>query len=350
MCANRINRIALIVGLLCLVLAGCQPLTTLPTLDASPIPLGSSTPVPLFTTTSLPESDPLLLPTAEEIPQDSATQAFSPAPPDTPTLEPQNIRIAVIGDYGSGEQAEQDVANLVLSWNPDFIITTGDNNYPDGAAETIDEHIGKYYHSYIHPYEGAFGEGADQNRFFPTLGNHDWRSVNASPYLEYFSLPGNERYYDVDLGFVHLFALDSDSNEPDGVGASSQQGLWLQEKLQSSDASWKIVYMHHPPYSSGTHGPVGWTRWPYAQWGASTVISGHDHTYERIHADGIPHFVNGLGGGAIYRFENIVEGSQVRYNGDYGAMLIEAFPDQLNFQFITRYGELIDSFSLINSP
>ena len=36
-------------------------------------------------------------------------------------------RFAVIGDFGSGNQDEQDVADLVESWDVDFIITTGDN-------------------------------------------------------------------------------------------------------------------------------------------------------------------------------------------------------------------------------
>jgi len=34
-----------------------------------------------------------------------------------------------------------------------------------------------------------------------------------------------------------------------------------------------------------------------------------------------PYFVNGLGGGAIYYFETITDGSEARYNDDYGAML-----------------------------
>ena len=35
------------------------------------------------------------------------------------------------------------------------------------------------------------------------------------------------------------------------------------------------------------------------------------------------YFVNGIGGKSKYDFLNIVEGSQVRYNEDYGAMLVE---------------------------
>jgi tartrate-resistant acid phosphatase type 5 len=120
----------------------------------------------------------------------------------------------------------------------------------------------------------------------------------------------------------------------------------LQNALAGSSAPWKIVYMHHPPYSSGLHGPVEWTRWPYKEWGASVVLSGHDHTYERLLVDGFPYFVNGLGGGAIYQFIFIEEGSQVRYNEDYGAMLVEASQSQIVFQFINRQGQIIDSYTM----
>jgi hypothetical protein len=63
-----------------------------------------------------------------------------------------NVRFAVIGDYGLASQPEADVANLVRGWNPDLIITTGDNNYPLGAQSTIDQNIGQYYYDFIYPY------------------------------------------------------------------------------------------------------------------------------------------------------------------------------------------------------
>jgi len=256
------------------------------------------------------------------------------------------IRFAVIGDYGGGGQPEADVANLVHGWQVDFVITTGDNNYPDGAAETIDDHIGRFYHDFIAPYVGKFGEGADVNRFFPTLGNHDWNTDAARPYLDYFTLPGNERYYEFTWGPVHFFALDSDSREPDGVGKSSSQADWLRNALSNSQAVWKVVYFHHAPYSSGLHGPTEWAQWPYADWGADAVLTGHDHTYERLLIDGIPYFVNGLGGGSIYPFEDVHPGSQVRYNADYGAMLVEADARRMVLQFFNRQGVLIDNWSI----
>src|SRR5437868_2739834 len=53
-------------------------------------------------------------------------------------LAPAAAHVAVIGDYGTAGTPERDVAALVKSWNPDVIITTGDNNYETGAASTID--------------------------------------------------------------------------------------------------------------------------------------------------------------------------------------------------------------------
>lgn len=327
------------------MLAGCAlPVKTptfapQPSLTQLPSPLpGTPTPAP----GAVASPTLRLHSTNSPIPATPSAQTLTPTP-DSP------VRFAVIGDYGSGDQNEREVADLVKSWKPDFIITTGDNNYPRGAASTVDENVGQFYHEFIYPYLGGYGQGAEVNRFFPTLGNHDWMSSAAQPYFDYFTLPGNERYYDVIWGPVHLFALDSDSREPDGVGRSSTQAAWLQDKLANSDAPWKLVYMHHPPYSSGWQGPVDWTRWPFQEWGATAVISGHDHTYERILVNGFPYFVNGLGGGAIYRFESITHGSQVRFNADYGAMLVEADQESIVFQFVTRHGEVVDTY-FVNLP
>ena len=257
------------------------------------------------------------------------------------------VTLAVIGDFGDAGQPEADVATLVDSWNVDYVLTLGDNNYPNGDASTIDENIGQYYQQYIGNYSGSYGPGATENKFFPSPGNHDWNTGTLQPYLDYFTLPGNERYYDVALGPVHLFALDSDPHEPDGRSATSTQATWLQTQIGSATAPWKLVTFHHPPYSSSSvHGSSSTMQWPFADWGATAILAGHDHTYERIHQDGILYFVNGLGGRSIYNLGDPVPGSAVRYNLDYGAMRIEAAPQCLNFSFYSRSGSLIDSITL----
>ncbi len=310
---------ALLLALLAAFLAGCTPGPTLPL--------------------------PALVPDTSTFPA-SPTFTLPPAPTETPTPtpEPLVVRFAVIGDYGMDNFAEAEVAALIRGWGPDFVITTGDNNYPYGAAGTIDANIGKYFHDYIFSYSGAYGSGADVNRFFPTLGNHDWYTADAQPYLDYFTLPGNERYYDFVWGPVHFFALDSDEHEPDGINAGSAQAAWLQQGLAASASSWNIVYMHHPPYSSGSHGSTDWMQWPFAAWGADALLAGHDHLYERLLVNDIPYFTNGAGGGGLYNFGDPLPESKFRYNANYGAMLVTVSETEMLFEFYSRVGELKDAY------
>lgn len=254
----------------------------------------------------------------------------------------QNVRFAVIGDYGKAGTNELDVSNLVKSRNPEFIITLGDNNYELGEASTIDTNIGQYYHQFIYPYTGSYGQGDSVNRFFPSLGNHDWYTNAAQAYLDYFALPSNERYYDFVKGDIHFFSIDSDPNEPDGVDSNSVQAMWLKNALANSDSKWNLVYFHHPPYSSSEHGNQEYMQWSFAKWGATAVLAGHDHSYERLFIDSIYYFVNGLGGKTLYSFVNIVEGSQFRYNSDYGAMQVNSYDDSLAFEFYSVSGNRID--------
>jgi hypothetical protein len=278
-----------------------------------------------------------------------------PAPTATARIDPTatpppSIRFAVIGDFGSAGPNLEAVATMIKSWDVDFIITTGDNNYPDGEAATIDANIGQYFQEYIYPYHGDYGPGGETNRFFPALGNHDWNTRDLQPYFDYFTLPGNERYYDFVIEPVHFFAVDSDWREPDGIGRSSVQATWLQERLAASTAQWKLVYMHLPPYSSARWGSQAAVQWPYREWGATAVLSGHDHVYERLLIDDFPYFVNGLGGSpARYFFILPIPRSQVRYREAHGAMLVEATPDAIMFQFVNVLGEVIDSYTIENT-
>ncbi|HMS33378.1 MAG TPA: metallophosphoesterase [Ignavibacteria bacterium] len=259
-------------------------------------------------------------------------------------------KFAVIGDYGKAGSNELNVSNLVKSWSPEFVITLGDNNYEYGAAETIDTNIGKYYSEFIYPYTGKYGTGDKVNRFFPSLGNHDYYTAGAAPYLSYFTLPGNERYYDFIKGNVHFFALDSNPNEPDGRDSSSVQAQWLKAGLAESSSRYNIVYFHHPPYSSSSvHGSEEIMQWPFREWGATIVLAGHDHTYERLSKENFTYIVNGLGGKSIYDFGTPLPESILRYNNNYGAMQVISYHDSIVFKFITVTPTVRDNFKLLPS-
>jgi len=310
--------------------------------------------------------------------------------------EDASVKFAVIGDYGLWEpdlvhesfqrlegkqgqaptirspQVSLQVAEMIHEWDVDLILTTGDNNYFDGTAHEIDRNIGRLYHRYIGNYQGSYSDtagnsGSPENRFFPTLGNHDWHTAGALPYLEYFTLPGNERYYDFVKGNVHFWALDSDSHEPDSNLQGGVQAEWLKRGLAASNEKYNIVYFHHPPYNSLfnsiTHCPDCIAmRWPFESWGADLVIAGHGHHYERVFRNGLNYVTNGLGGHTTrHGFEWVVdddgkkssfgsgppiEGSVGRFVADYGAMRIYATEQVLHVQFVTLGGVVIDNFTL----
>ena len=272
---------------------------------------------------------------------DQVVDDVSPPDPGPPVV------FAVIGDYGNGSVAEGEVAALVRSWEPDFVTTNGDNNYPSGSPLTIDEHIGFYYAEFIGDYAGEFGAGAGINRFFPSLGNVDWYGSSSATHTDYFTLPGNERYYDFEWGPVHLFALDSDNDEPDGVNSTSEQAAWFRDALAASTSVYNVVYFHHPPFSSGQHGGTSWMEWPFAEWGADAWLAGHDHDYERVQdPTGITGLINGCGGGGLRTFDDWESYSRVRFRERHGAQRVVADERSITFDFIDLDQNLVDSWTL----
>ena len=87
-------------------------------------------------------------------------------------------------------------------------------------------------------------------------------------------------------------------------------------------------------------------RWPFGPWGVDVVLSGHEHTYERLVVGGVTYFVVGLGGGMIDTFKDVsVAGSRERYNGDHGAMLVVGDREHLAFTFAAANGTVIDTYT-----
>jgi hypothetical protein len=316
---------------------GESTITSTPT-DSTKVP--GSQPEPEQTSTST-----LAGSTSTRTPTRTPTQDQTQSP--TPTKVVMNptaiqMRFAVIGDYGTGGQSAENVANMVLAWEPDIIISSGDNNLPSGSAETIDNAVGRLYHSYIKPYTGQFGDQADFNRFFPALGAHDWITDNAKAYLDFFTLPGNERYYEFSYGPAAFFAIDSDVREPDGVNADSTQAEWFHSALNTSTACWKFAYFFHPAFSSGQDGSTVWMQWPFGDWGVDAVFSGRDRHYERLEIGQVLYFVNGLGGNTITPFSAVQPGSQVRYNENFGALLVTVDQTTVVYEFYNLDLDLID--------
>ena len=295
---------------------------------------------------------------------------------------------AQIGDFGaSAGTGDYDgtnagsVATLVKSWSPSFIITTGDNSYdtdgsdPESGEDYYDVNVGQHYSDYIFPFgesqSSTYTSSATENKFFPSIGNHDYvAGENLSAYLSYFTLPGNERFYDFKKGGIHFFCINSGINtagvakEPEVLAGSSTQhraeesaqGDWLASRLADSDSHWKIVYFHHPPHSSDVNysgGANGNTemRWPFKDWGADIVLSGHAHSYERLKdSSDFPYIVNGAGGAPLrgYHSSALATGitSVKKYNTLHGALKGTMSGETLKFEFISKDGTVQDTLTL----
>ena len=275
----------------------------------------------------------------------------------------QTVRVAVIGDFGAATMGvphinnEAAVADLVKSWDTpseplDAIITVGDNNYPTGASADIEANIGQFYGEYIKGHSSFLG---GDNRFFPSIGNHDYGQHNCNlpgnpyPFTNYFELPGNELYYDFVLGDAHFFVVDSDCHQTDGTSAWSTQAEWLETQMTNSTHKWKIVYFHHAPYSSTPAGNTGYLQWDFKAWGATAIICGHYHLYERLQVDGLTYFVNGIGGNSLHEFTNTLPYSQVRFNEKHGAMLITFDGNEANFKAVDIDHKIFDDYTIVNT-
>lgn len=285
---------------------------------------------------------------------DTAAEANSDAPDgaaeeggpnDAGDAAARDVTFAVVGDFGSGSAREAAVAAMIASWAPDFVVTTGDNNYGTAAElGSYDPNVGQFYHPFIAPYTGVYGAPAAQNAFFPAIGNHDWDIGGGAPYFDFFTLPGNERYYELARGSARFVFLDSDTREPDGRTPGSVQGAWAEARMALATEPFVFVVFHHPAYTSGGREPA--MLWPFKAWGADAVLTGHVHNYERLTDVGLTYFVNGQGGHSTHAFGAIHPASQFRYNAQDGAQLVTVSATKATFRYYGVDGTLVDIYAM----
>lgn len=263
------------------------------------------------------------------------------------TLPPRaetSIRFAVLGDTGTGERRQYDVAKQLWASHAvfpfEFIILVGDNMY--GSERPQD-----YARKFELPYKPVIDAKIP---FYASLGNHD--DPNQI-YYKLFNMDG-KRYYSFKkdkLGTpgVRFFALDSNY-------MTREQLEWLEKELGSSGSEWKISFFHHPLYSSGgRHGSEEDLREQleplFLQHGINVVFAGHEHFYERLKPqNGIYYFT--AGGSAKLRSGDIRKTAMTAagFDTDNSYMLVEIDGDQMHFQTLSRTGERVDQGSFTRQP
>jgi predicted phosphodiesterase len=256
-----------------------------------------------------------------------------------PNKAKDTLKFAVIGDSGTGDSNQYRLAKVFTDMHQrfayEFALMLGDNMY--GSENARD-----FQRKFEIPYKPVLDKKV---KFYAALGNHD--STNQSKY-ELFNMNG-ERYYTFrPKPGVRFFALDS--NYMDRAHLQ-----WLEKELAASGSDWKIMYFHHPIYSSGgRHGSDTALRDQleplFLKYGVDVVLAGHEHVYERVQPQhGISYFTSG-GAGSLRRGDLAPSTIHARgFDRDYHFMLMEVAGNELYFQAISRTGQTVDA-GVISRP
>lgn len=243
---------------------------------------------------------------------------------------PNSVRFLVLGDAGTGDRQQNEVADQILRFYAQFPFTfaimLGDNIYgqerPQDFAKKFEQ-----------PYKELLDAGV---KFHAALGNHDDPNQR---YYKPFNLDG-KRYRTFKEGNVRFFILDSNYLDPEQV-------KWLESELAASDSEWKIAYFHHPLYTTARRGPEVELREIlepiFVKHGVDVVFAGHEHVYERFKPQkGIHHFL--AGGAAKLRKGDTRRGplTAAAFDRDRSFMIVEIIDNKMFFQAISRTGTVID--------
>lgn len=280
------------------------------------------------------------------------------------------FRFLAFGDSGTGGSTQYAVADR-MEVVPDvrFALGLGDLVYENGAAADFDPKL-------FTPYKDML----PRMTFWPTLGNHDASTSNGAPFYDAFYLPtatggpghpsNTERYYSFDYGMAHFVCLDSESSSSSPTGAMWQ---WAEDDLiAAQDSRWRIVFMHHPVYSKGTHDSDAESELRTLRQNlvplfdaqlVDLVMVGHSHNYERsylVRANAIvqthPSDYTNPPEGAVYVVSGCAgktgSGSldhplmAIGIGNVAGFSYVDVMPDEIRGYFVDRDGTTRDGFSV----
>ncbi|MCU4676792.1 tartrate-resistant acid phosphatase type 5 family protein [Catenovulum sp. 2E275] len=235
------------------------------------------------------------------------------------TVTENAINFIVVGDWGrNGHFQQKEVAeqmdNAMYWLDGDFIVSAGDNFYPDGIASVNDPYLKSSY-------EDIYSGPHLFEPWYVVLGNHDYRG-NVQAQIDYskiskrWNMPA--RYYSKTLSIPEssdellLIFLDTNPFEAKyqteekyaAVRAENGQAQlsWLEQLLAGSTAKWKIVIGHHPMYSSGKrYGKTDSVRQKLEpileKYKVQAYFAGHEHDlqHNQIKGKTVQHFISGAG-------------------------------------------------------
>src|SRR5262245_46666935 len=243
------------------------------------------------------------------------------------------------GDIADCRRTHSELTARLLDVTPGTVFTTGDNAYFHGTEQ-----------EFIECYGATWGRHRFRTR--PAPGNHDYESPQAAPYFKYFGAnagPPGLGYYSYDIGTWHIVSLNSNIKATHW-GAAQEE--WLRKDLDANPARCIFAYWHHPYFSSGKiHGDHPHMKALFEilyQYGASILVSGHDHIYERFRpqdpsgrADprGVRQFIAGTGGAGLYQIGIVKVNSEARNILSHGVLKFTLNATTYDWEFMPSSGQ-----------
>lgn len=271
----------------------------------------------------------------------------------------------VIGDFGrNGYDGQQEVADQMQAMTkiiePEFIITTGDNFYPNGVASTQDPY-------WISSFENIYSGFGLFCPWYVVLGNHDYRGnyqaeIDYTKVSQRWNMPA--QYYvqeksedDVTVKFVFIDTnpfedtyYKEEKYKSVWTQDSTRQLLWMDSVLADNSANWKVVVGHHPLYSGGkrlnkTKDVRGHLEKVLMKHQVDVYFAGHEHDLQHIKNPNYNthHIVSGAG--SEVRPTAMMEYSLFAKD-IHGFVSASATKEQLLIQFIDYKGRLLHQYSI----
>lgn len=254
-------------------------------------------------------------------------------PPIGDLLPPVGPRAEVwaVGDADASAEAGE-LAAQVEAASPDRLLYLGDV-YEYGSAASFE--------AWSHVWGGI------ATRTAPTPGNHDWGESREGydPYWRRVHGRPIPSYYSLRAGGWEFISLNSEA--PHGSG--SPQERWLARRLERQPGDCRVVFWHRPRYNAGMHGDDAtmeplWSRLPGH---ARAVLSGHDHSLQRLRpAGGVVQFVVGSGGHGHHPVDRKDPRLEFADDRHAGALRMIVEPRRLSWSFVAAGGAVLDSGTL----
>jgi acid phosphatase type 7 len=229
--------------------------------------------------------------------------AFTTAPPGDSSAP---VRFAIYGDNRTDHAAHRKLVSAMAMAPADFFLQTGDLVAVGGDPSQ---------------WTTFFELEAPMMRercIFAAIGNHELYQSTGSEFARYFGPEGapevipdagppESAYFASTFrwGPARFFLLNAMVDYERGPDRA-----WLEKALADADGeqdlTWRIVALHHGPWSSGPHGENARLHRAgvvelLRRHKVDLVLSGHDHLYDRGIVDGMPYVVSGGGGAPLYK-------------------------------------------------